>query len=142
MALYMDTNATSPTQPVVSRKRLWFGLAGAACCWIALGITNILITWRECLHHEQFGGASAHPGLRTLNIILFFVLLATAIVAGIMSYRTWRGLSGQVKFTHAEAHGRREYMAMVGVLIAATVGVGIIWLGIPLMIISLCVRTR
>ncbi len=137
----MATETTSRPRNVSSR-RLWFGLGGATCCWIALGITDILITWRECLHQEQYGGASAHPGLLTLNIVLFFVLLAIAVAAGIMSYRSWRRLAGQVKLFHAEAPGRQEYMALLGVLIAATVGVGIIWLGIPLMIISLCVRTR
>jgi hypothetical protein len=126
----------------VSPRRLWFGLVGATCCWIALGITDILITWRECLHQEQYGGASAHPGLLTLNVVLFFVLLAIAVVAGIMSYRSWRLLAGQVKLSHAEATGRQEYMALLGVWIAATIGVGIIWLGIPLMILSLCVRIR
>ncbi len=138
----MDTEITAPREPNVSGKRLWFGLAGAACCWVGLGITDILITWRECLHQEQFGGASAHPGLRTLNIVLFVVLLAVAIVAGFMSYRTWRGLSDQSKLTHAEGYGRQEYMAIVGVLIATTLVVGIIWLGLPLMILTLCVRTR
>lgn len=127
---------------MISSKRLWFGLAGAACCWVALGITDVLITWRECLHHEQYGGASAHPGLLGLNIVLFFVLLAVAIVAGIMSYRTWKRLAGEVKLTRAEGYGRQEYMALVGVLIATTLGVGIIWLGIPLMILRLCVRIR
>lgn len=126
----------------VSSRRLWFGLVGAACCWIALGITDILLTWRECLHQEQYGGASHHPGLLTLNIVLFIVLLAIAVVAGIMSYRSWRVLAGHIELSRAEATGRQEYMALLGVWIAVTIGVGIIWLGIPLMILSLCVRVR
>lgn len=137
----MATEPTTRPNEVSSRK-LWFGFAGAASCWVALGITDTLITWRECLHQEQYGGASAHPGLRTLNIILFFVLLAIAIAAGVISYRIWRRLSQQTRLIHAEAYGRQEYMALVGVLIATTMGVGIIWLGLPLMILTLCVRTR
>lgn len=137
----MDTETTSRPKEV-SPKRLWFGVAGAAVCWVGLGITDILITWRACLHQEQYGGTSSHPGLLTLNIVLFFFLLAVAIAAGVMSYRNWRRLAGQAKLIHAEATGSHEYMALIGVLIATTMGVGIIWLGIPLMIISLCVRTR
>jgi hypothetical protein len=126
----------------VSRKRLWFGLSAAALCWMGLGIADVLITWRECLHQEQFGGASSHPGMLTLNIVIFLVLLAIAIVAGVMSYRNWRLLAGQVKIYRAEANGSHEYLALLGVFISITLGLGIIWFGIPLMILSLCVRTR
>ncbi|HET9792447.1 MAG TPA: hypothetical protein VFR08_14210, partial [Candidatus Angelobacter sp.] len=68
-----------PTEPVeqrarVSPKRLWFGFSAAFLCWFGLGIADVLITWRECLHHEQFGNASSHPGLLTLNIIIFLAL--------------------------------------------------------------------
>jgi hypothetical protein len=147
MALYMSTEPIEPAQPIdrrreISSKRLWFGAVGAACCWVALGITDVLITWRECLHVEQYGGASRHPGLLTLNIVLFFVLLAIAIAAGVLSYRTWRRLTGNGKLSNAEGYGSREYMALIGVLITSTVAIGMIWLGIPLMILSLCVRTR
>lgn len=117
-------------------------MVGAAVCWLALGITDILITWRECLHQEQFGGASSHPGMRALNIVIFLVLLAIAVVAGVMSYRNWRRLAGQVKIYHAEANGSHEYLALIGVFISLTLGLGIIWFGIPLLILSLCVRTR
>jgi uncharacterized membrane protein YphA (DoxX/SURF4 family) len=107
-----------------------------------LGIAEILITWRECLHQEQFGGASDHPGMHALSIILFLALLAIAIGAGIMSYRNWRQLAGGVRIYRAEGEPPREYLALLGVFISITLGLGIIWLGIPLTILSLCVRTR
>ncbi len=136
--------STEPTTraPEVSPGKLWFGTAAAALCWVGLGIADTLITWRECLHREQFGGASRHPGLLSLNIVLFLALLAVAVIAGIMSYRNWRRLAGQVRLYRAEATAPREYMALIGLFISVTLGIGIIWFGIPLMIISLCVRTR
>jgi hypothetical protein len=137
----MSTEATSRPQPV-SPKRLWFGLSAAALAWVGLGIAEILITWRECLHQEQFGGASDHPGMQALSIILFLALLAIAIGAGIMSYRNWRQLAGGVRIYRAEGEPPREYLALLGVFISITLGLGIIWLGIPLTILSLCVRTR
>lgn len=137
----MSTETTSsPTK--VSRGRLWFCLWGAAACWVALSITDTLITWRECLHEEQYGGGSIHTGLLILNIVLFFVLLGIAAAAGILSYRTWRGLAGGGNIFHSESPERKEYMALVGVLITVTAGVGIIWLGIPLWIITICARVR
>lgn len=80
--------------------------------------------------------------MRTLGIALFVLLLAIAIAAGVMSYRNWQRLSGHVRLMQAEGTGTLEYMALIGVFISITLGVGIVWLGIPLAILSLCVRTR
>ena len=129
-------------QEEVSPRSLGFGICASACAWVMLGITDVLITWRECLHQEQFGGASSHPGMRLLNIVLFVILFAIALAAGVMSYRNWRRLAGQVPLLHAESTGRREYVAFLGIFISVTLGIGMIWLGIPLVILSLCVRTR
>ena len=126
----------------VSPARLWFGFCAAGFAWLGLGISDVLITWRECIHNEAFGGASTHTGLRTLNIVLFFLLLGIATTAGVMSYRNWRKLAGEVKLRHAEGTGSREYLALIGVFISITLGMGMIWLGIPLLILSLCVRIR
>jgi len=129
-------------RPIVSRKRQWFALWGPAAAWIVLFFANIVITWQACLHHEQLGGASSHDGLLILNMIVFLALLATAITAGILAYRAWRMRAGPGSFIYAEAEDRHEYMAMIGVLMTVTMGIGILWLGLPLWIISLCVRTR
>lgn len=137
----MASQTETPRQHV-SPGRLWFGFSAAAFAWLGLGISDVLITWRECIHREAFGGASSHPGLRTLNIALFAVLLAIAVAAGVMSYRNWRRLAGEVNLLHAEGTGRREYLALIGVFISITLGIGMIWLGIPVLILSLCVRIR
>ena len=129
-------------RPIVSRKRQWFALWGPAAAWVILFFANIVITWQACLHHEQLGGASSHDGLLILNMIVFLALLATATTAGILAYRDWRRCAGPGSFIYAEAEDRHEYMAMIGVLMTVTMGIGILWLGLPLWIISLCVRTR
>jgi len=135
-----------PTTPQrrVSPKRLWFGFSAAFLCWFGLGIADVMITWRECLHHEQFGNASDHPGLLTLNIIIFLALLAVSIIGGILSYKNWRLLSDEKEkgIFHAEAERSREYIAMIGVIMSITLTVGTIWFGIPLFILQLCVRVR
>jgi hypothetical protein len=133
---------TETRQRHVSPARLWFGFAAAGFAWLGLGISDVLITWRECIHSETFGGASSHPGLRTLNIALFALLLAIAVTAGVMSYFNWRKIAGEVKILHAEGTGSREYFALLGVFISITLGMGMVWLGIPVLILSLCVRIR
>jgi hypothetical protein len=121
---------------------MWFCVWGAAICWVGLSIASSLIAWRACLHQEQFGGESSHPGLLILNMVLFFLLLAVSIAAGLLGYRYWRRLSGGGNLFHAESPERREYMVMVGVLITVFVGVGIIWFGLPLWLITICARVR
>lgn len=131
-----------PQPSRVSSRRLWFGLLAAALSWLGLGIADVLITWRACLHQEQFGGPSDHPALTALNIALFAALLLIAIIAGLVSFTNWKRLSRHDKITTAEATASREFMAMVGVFISVTLGLGIVWLGIPLLILQLCLRTR
>lgn len=131
-----------PRQPEVSSRRLWFGLLAAALAWFGLAISDVLITWRACLHWEQFGGPSEHPGLTMLNIALFAALLLIAIVAGFVSFGNWKRLSRQSRIVSAEATASREFMAMVGVFISVTLGLGIVWLGTPLLILQLCLRIR
>lgn len=138
----MSAEITPQARPKVSSKRIWFGFAAAFFCWWGLGITDVMITWRECLHHEQFGTSSSHPGLLWLNIGIFLALLIVAVVAGITSYRNWRTLSGERGIFSAEAHRPYEYLAMMGVLMTLMLTVGIIWFGLPLFIIQLCARIR
>ncbi|HEX4783570.1 MAG TPA: hypothetical protein VH350_04470 [Candidatus Sulfotelmatobacter sp.] len=130
------------TRQRISPGRLWFGFAGSAASWIALGIIDLLITWQACLGKEQYGGAHIEPGFRIIYLIFTLALLITAVVAGAISFRNWRELSRERDLSNAEGRGRQEYMALAGVFISATLGIGIIWLGLPLLIIDLCVRAR
>lgn len=136
--------STEPMPPArqVSSGRLWFGFSAAFLCWLGLGIADVLITWRACLHREQFGTSSHHPGLLTLNIVIFFALLGISIGAGILSYRNWRILSGEKNIFEAEAYHSREYLAMLGVLMSITLTLGTLWFGLPLFVIQLCARVR
>lgn len=138
----MSAEITPPPRSKISSKRIWFGFAAAFFCWFGLGIADVMITWRECLHHEQYGTSSSHPGLLTLNIIIFLALFVVAVAAGITSYHNWRTLSGERGIFSAEAHRPYEYLAMLGVIMTITLTVGIIWFGLPLFIIQLCARTR
>jgi hypothetical protein len=135
-------NDQAPSRPHISPGRLWFGFAGSVASWIALGIIDLLITWRACLGQEQYGGARLEPGLKVLYFVVTFLLLLTAISAGGVSFRNWRELSRGGSLANAEGRGREEYMALIGVFVSFTLGVGIILLGIPLAIIELCVRAR
>lgn len=133
--------AHEPVQSV-SPGRLWFGFAGSAGAWLGLGIADILLAWRACLGQEQYGGAHVVPGFRILYVVVTLLLLIIAIGAGMTSYRNWKTLAQDKSLSRAEGRGRREYMALAGVFISVTMGMGIIWLAMPIGILSFCVRAR
>ena len=122
--------------------RLWFGVAASTGAWFGVGIADMFITWRACIHEEQFGGPSAHPGARVLYFVFTVLLFAVAAFAGTMSYRNWRKLAGLTRLLRAEGSERKEFMALAGVFISFTLGVGIVWLCLPLFLIRMCLRAR
>jgi len=130
------------TRRYVSPARLWFGFAGSAVSWSALGVIDLLITWKACLGQEQYGGAYLDPSAKVVYVIVTLALLGVAIAAGTISFRNWRYLSRDRDLADAEGRGREEYMALLGVFMSFTLGIGIIWLGIPIAMIQLCVRAR
>jgi hypothetical protein len=138
----MKTDAYQDNPPQVAPRRLWFGFTASTAAWILLGLADGLITWRACVGEEQWGGAHPAPGLFALMAVITFVLLGAAITGGMLCYRNWRRLSEQSRLADAEAIGRKEYVALIGLFMSVTLGVGIIWLGIPLIILKMCVRTR
>jgi hypothetical protein len=64
------------------------------------------------------------------------------VVAGTTSYRNWRALSQQREILQATATERREFMALLGVFVSITLGMGVLWLSIPPLVFELCVRVK
>ena len=125
-----------------SPRRLWFGLSAAFFCWFLLGIAEMFITWRACLHNEQFGQASSNPPALAAAFAVSGFLLAVAAFGGFAAYRTWRRLSSERHVYEGEGRGRREYMALLGVIVSFTLGVGMVWMLLPLFILQFCLRMR
>jgi uncharacterized membrane protein YphA (DoxX/SURF4 family) len=101
-----------------------------------------LITWRACIYQEDYGIPS-HPASATVLYLTFsLALLAVTLAAGVTSYRNWRGLSLRRHLLESQAVDRSEFMAVLGVIISVTLGVGIILLALPPFFLSLCWRAR
>jgi hypothetical protein len=137
----MATN-DNPHGTPITPARLWFGLVASACAWSLLGFLDILITWRACVHQEEWGNATAHPGTRTLYIVVSLALILAVLIAGALSYRNWLALTQERRILGAEATDRREFMALLGVFVSLTLGMGVLWLSIPPLIIQLCLRVK
>lgn len=136
--------ASEPTtRPVSIRpRRLWFGPIASGVAWFAAGIAEMFITWRACLHNEQYGNAVSDPSATAASFVVSFFLLGVTATAGWVSYNAWRKLSTQRSFLEAEGRGHHEYVALIGVLASITLGAGMVWMCLPLFILKLCARTR
>lgn len=137
----MEPEAKTREQ-AVGEGRLWVGFATGVAAWFALGIADMLITWKACTHQEQYGGAMAHPVARALYIVVTLLLIASAIATGVLSYRNWRRLAAENRLLDAEGRGRQEFMALLGVYVSFTLGFGMLWLGLPVFLLQMCLRTR
>ena len=137
----MVTESTSRTDAITPRK-LWFGLATSAFAWTTLGILDIVVVWRTCERFGQGTGASGHEAGRALSFALAVVLLIIAVTAGVISYRNWRTLSRARRIIDALATDRREFMALLGVFVSLTLGMGIFWLALAPIFITACQRAR
>ena len=126
----------------ITPARLWFGLASSAIAWASLGFVDILITWKACVHQEQFGNASYHPAANWLYITAELALFAIVVAGGILSYLNWRALSSHNQILHTTATDRREFMALLGVFVSITLGTGVVWLSIPPLILQLSLRAK
>lgn len=126
----------------VEPRRMFFGTASGAVAWVLLGMADIVITWRACMVQEDYGIPSPRPDIRILYFALAIALLALTGWAGLVSYRTWQYLSNQRKMLNAPAVERREFLAVAGVIVAVTMGMGILWLALPPLFLDLCWRAR
>ena len=126
----------------VRPRRLWFGFTASVISWVLLGGLDILITWRACIHQENFGIPSAHPAVRIAFGFVAIALLIVTISAGLTSYRNWRSLSARSHVLAAEAVERHEFMALLGIIISITLGMGILWLALPPLFLDICWRAR
>ena len=136
----MNTYSTTPAE--VSRKRLWFGFVAAAAAWILAGLLNIFLAWQACMGGEAGSFWFTQTGMRVVLGVITFGLLAVAVIAGVVSYQNWRALSDRRELLDAEARERQEFMALFGMIVSVSLGVGIAWFSIPIYVLQMCVRYR
>lgn len=137
----MSTDANIPDRRVRPRN-LWFGFAGSAFSWVLLGCLDLIITLLGCTHQAMFGVPRERPAVSILFIAISVFLLAVTVAAGFTSYRNWRHLSAQPGILESLAVERKEFMAVIGVIVSITLGMGIVWLALPPFFLDLCWRAK
>lgn len=77
-----------------------------------------------------------------LLIAITVLLLAVTLVGAATSLANWRLVSNNEPLGPAEAVGRQQYMALIGIFVNVVFALGIVWAGLSLMIVNMCVRAR
>ena len=136
------TTETNSTCETVSERSLWFGTAGAVMAWVLAGLLDVLFAWQACLGGERGSNVFTSTGMEILLGCISFGFLAVGVAAGVVSYKNWRKLSDQPDIISAEAKPRKQFMALVGVIVSLTLGVGMAWFSVPIYVLNICMRWR
>jgi hypothetical protein len=139
--MFMVSSGTRRIEAVPARN-LWFGFSAAAAAWLTLGFIDLMIVWQVCGYAEEYGVNEVHSVARVAAFVISGVLFLVALAGGLVSHRNFQALSPDKGLLETVANDRREFMATVGVIVSITLGVGIVWLTIPLLMVQLCVRAK
>ena len=145
MATQTSSSAPSPPASPPSRDSpgsLWFGATAAAVVWALHGATCELIASKACQNDIGSWGPLSPLGVRWVLAAVTLIALAVAVSAGFISFRNWRQLAGQEDLGHAEGRRRMQFMALVGVFSSVAFTAGILWAGIPLILLDICMKAR
>lgn len=74
--------------------------------------------------------------------VVTLIALVFAVAGGLISFRNWRQAANQFDLLHTDGRRRIEFMALVGTLASVAFVVGILWAGIPLIMLDVCVKAR
>lgn len=137
----------SAAQPIVERdsvptKSVWFGAFAAAVAFSLNGLVNWVISWRTCyIGHGEFVGLHL-AAVRWLLAVITLGFLSVAIAGGITAFRNWKTIASQDDQHHGEAHSTAGFLSLLGIILSVTLSMGIIWLGIPLIFLDMCMRAN
>ncbi len=138
----MSTPISPPHASSVTPSRLWFGLTAGAIAWVVESFVSVLISSEACKDGNGDWGPLSAPEVRIVLGLISILLLAIAIAGGMVAYRNWRALAEHRSFTQDEAFGREDFMAVAGVFLNSAMGLGIIWAGIPPILMNVCINFR
>lgn len=135
-----NESTTDPNS--VTPGKLWFGFTGSAAAWVALSCGYSLLAWWACQPEGILSGGRVRSGIGFAYFFAALIIIGAAVFAGVVSYRNWRQLSTAPSLNDTLGDSRPEFMALMGLFVSVTLGAGLIWLTIPLLILNFCVRAR
>lgn len=125
------------------QRRLWYGTCAAAAAAAAQGFICFQIAVQACKDgHIGTWGPLSPSGVRWVLGGISCFLFLVALSAAVISFRNWRTVSEQRRLSEAEGHGREAFMALAGIFVSVAFLVGIVWLGLPMLVLNTCVTVR
>lgn len=138
----MSAQVMAPTFHRFSQGRLWFGAVAGAAAWGLQGFLCVAISGELCkANYSRMEGVRESGGFAAL-LVITVVLLLVSIAGALVSHSNWRLLTNNERFFPAEATGREQYMAFVGIIVNVVFALGIIWAGLAVLLLNMCVRAR
>jgi len=74
--------------------------------------------------------------------LITLVALAVTLFAAWVSWRDWRVSSAGHPESRMDVPGVAQYMGLVGLIANLIFALGILWAGLPVILLGLCARTR
>jgi hypothetical protein len=136
----MNPNTYPSEQHRIPERRLWYGFSAAPLAWGLQGIVGVIVSAEFCPAGLPSWEMLGQNGVRLLLGLITAGLLAVAISGGVVAFRNWQALAGPRSFFRAEAPSREVFMSVGGILISAAFTVGLLWSGIPLIMVEQCLR--
>lgn len=125
-----------------SDRRLWYGLAAPIAAWVVEGMASFAFSDYACEQGKPLPPSFSRTTVVTALIVLAAVMLAVAVSAGVVAWRTWRSLSKAPRVSEAEGRGRGEFMSLAGIFISVIFSIAIVWSGLAPMIVGPCTVSR
>jgi hypothetical protein len=118
--------------------RHWIPLALAPLAWMAQGATGWYLAGRAC---PAAAPPLAFANVRALVAVITLVSLACTVGAGVSAGRTLWMLAGPESPSGGRAE-RSRFPAMLGLLVSATLTLGLVLAGLPVAFLHVCGEAR
>ncbi len=138
----MPSQVASNPPSHISQRSLWFGTVAAAVAWALHGTVCEIIASKACQNGIGSLGSLSPLGVRWLLAGITLGFLGIAVIGGITSFKNWIHLAEHHDLIHAEGSGREQFMALGGIFVSLTFVIGIIWAGLPLIFLDICMKAR
>jgi len=123
-------------------RALWFGVFGGPLFWSLQELVNYTITAHFCFPRALPLAAPSFGGTWTVALVVEIAALIGALVAGLVSWRSWRLTKGEAEREHGAvldtAEGRTRFIAYAGMLSSGLFALAIILSGFALFIVPAC----
>jgi hypothetical protein len=136
----MSSQPQNLNRTEVSPRILWLGFFSAGFAFALEGFVGWVISSRACYIGHGALGPISPGGLRWLLVGITVVLFGVSLNGGLLSYRNWRRLTGTSKLMDSEAEEANEFIALLGFLMSGFLTVGIFWMSLLFIFLSVCMR--